>query len=320
MMMPARQVVGSGYWAGFNGKMNDNEVKGVEGTQQDYRMRIYDPRLGRFLSVDPISKEYPELTPYQFASNSPIANIDLDGEEAKYYDVYSYEFRDSKNRLQVQYTKTIETKPTLMAKIANGLKSIAGERKTGELYTFTKSVERINNEGKVVRQSEILYETYIPGENDSQKGGIYLVSKKGGYQHSNGSLSDADLVPISIDFLVDAIGGFPKGNSSGFSRDYSGGEIEKASKLMDVLKSDKKALEKMDKVMSNIKAVLKTEGSGEKIGKAVNKILEMLGNESKGKPIGITCDLPGCQGRIIPLDSASVHLGKIDTVYETKNK
>jgi RHS repeat-associated protein len=69
---------------GFNGKENDNEVKG-DGNQQDYGMRIYDPRLGRFLSVDPLMKEYPELTPYQFASNTPIQGIDLDGEEVYHY-------------------------------------------------------------------------------------------------------------------------------------------------------------------------------------------------------------------------------------------
>jgi hypothetical protein len=57
-------------------------VKG-EGNQQDYGMRIYDPRIGKFLSVDPITKEYPELTPYQFASNKPINSVDLDGLEAK---------------------------------------------------------------------------------------------------------------------------------------------------------------------------------------------------------------------------------------------
>lgn len=45
-------------------------------------MRIYDPRLGKFLSVDPITKKFPELTPYQFASNTPIRAIDLDGLEA----------------------------------------------------------------------------------------------------------------------------------------------------------------------------------------------------------------------------------------------
>ena len=44
-------------------------------------MRVYDPRVGRFLSVDPITKQYPELTPYQFASNTPIWAIDIDGAE-----------------------------------------------------------------------------------------------------------------------------------------------------------------------------------------------------------------------------------------------
>jgi RHS repeat-associated protein len=76
-------IAGSGYRYGFNGKENDDEVKG-EGAQQDYGMRIHDPRLGRFLSVDPITKEYPELTPYQFASNTPNQAVDLDGLEAAY--------------------------------------------------------------------------------------------------------------------------------------------------------------------------------------------------------------------------------------------
>ncbi|KAA2243183.1 hypothetical protein F0L74_11755 [Chitinophaga agrisoli] len=71
----------SGYRYGFNGKENDGEVKG-EGNEQDYGMRVYDPRVGRFLSVDPITAKYPELTPYQFASNRPIDAIDLDGLEA----------------------------------------------------------------------------------------------------------------------------------------------------------------------------------------------------------------------------------------------
>lgn len=44
-------------------------------------MRIYDPRVGRFLSVDPLTGKYPELTPYQFASNTPIRDIDIDGKE-----------------------------------------------------------------------------------------------------------------------------------------------------------------------------------------------------------------------------------------------
>ncbi len=73
MLMPGRTYTKPGlgaYRYGFNGKENDNDVKG-EGNQQDYGMRIYDTRFGRFLSVDPLTVEYPDLTPYQFASNTP---------------------------------------------------------------------------------------------------------------------------------------------------------------------------------------------------------------------------------------------------------
>ncbi len=71
------------YRYGFNGKENDNEVKGV-GNQIDYGERMYDPRVGRFMRVDPLSHQYPELTPYQFDGNSPITFIDQDGLEMMY--------------------------------------------------------------------------------------------------------------------------------------------------------------------------------------------------------------------------------------------
>lgn len=80
MIQPGRSFSSDSYRYGFNGKENDNEVKG-DGNQQDYGMRIYDPRVGKFLSVDPITRAYSELTPYQFASNSPIKLIDIDGLE-----------------------------------------------------------------------------------------------------------------------------------------------------------------------------------------------------------------------------------------------
>ena len=60
----------------FNGKEFDPEWN-----IQDYGFRLYDNRLGKFLSFDPLSDKYPDLTPYQFASNTPIQSIDLDGLE-----------------------------------------------------------------------------------------------------------------------------------------------------------------------------------------------------------------------------------------------
>jgi len=79
------------YRFGFNGKENDNEVKG-NGNQQDYGFRIHDTRLGRFLSIDPLYRNFPWNSTYCFSENRPIDGIDLEGKEwskASYYDPFA---------------------------------------------------------------------------------------------------------------------------------------------------------------------------------------------------------------------------------------
>ncbi len=83
--LSGRTVFGNDYRFGFNGKENVDEVFGVTGGFQDYGMRDYDTRIARFIKVDPLTKSYPMLTPYQFASNTPIWAIDLDGLERLIY-------------------------------------------------------------------------------------------------------------------------------------------------------------------------------------------------------------------------------------------
>ena len=80
-LLPGRNYSSDSYRFGFNGKENDNEVHGATGTFQDYGMRAYDTRVGRFFSVDPIAAFYPHFSPYQFSGNNPIKFIDLDGLE-----------------------------------------------------------------------------------------------------------------------------------------------------------------------------------------------------------------------------------------------
>ena len=76
---------GSGYRFGFNGKeLDDNQEWGQGTTNYDYGFRIYNPAIARFLSVDPLSPDYPWYTPYQFAGNTPIQAVDIDGLEPGY--------------------------------------------------------------------------------------------------------------------------------------------------------------------------------------------------------------------------------------------
>jgi len=71
----------SSYRFGVTGKEKNDEGMGGGGATYDNGFRIYNPQLGKFLSVDPLFRSYPWYTPYQFAGNMPIAAIDLDGLE-----------------------------------------------------------------------------------------------------------------------------------------------------------------------------------------------------------------------------------------------
>ena len=47
-----------------------------------YKYRVQDPRLGRFLSIDPLAAKYPWNSPYAFSENRVINAIELEGLEA----------------------------------------------------------------------------------------------------------------------------------------------------------------------------------------------------------------------------------------------
>ena len=66
------------YRYAFNGMEKDDEVKG-SGNSYDFGARMYDPRIGRWLSRDPLFKYYPDLSDYNYAANNPIFFVDVDG-------------------------------------------------------------------------------------------------------------------------------------------------------------------------------------------------------------------------------------------------
>ncbi|WP_207428887.1 GH-E family nuclease [Pedobacter sp. SYSU D00535] len=165
MIQPGRSFSSGGYRYGFNGKENDNEVKG-EGNQQDYGMRIYDPRLGRFLSEDPLTRKYSFLTPYQFASNSPIMGIDEDGGELKYYNI-DWVTRNGKSQLSIaNQIKTDNVALGVVLRLSNGL--FSQDIKLGDLNYSTLGLSAFvvgyNGQWKVLPSS--IDPTNLPNLND----------------------------------------------------------------------------------------------------------------------------------------------------------
>jgi RHS repeat-associated protein len=83
MIMPDRngtQNNGDEYRYGFNGMEKDDEIKGKKNSY-DFGARLYDPRVGRWLSIDPLARKFTDLSPYNFVNNMPIIAVDIDGRD-----------------------------------------------------------------------------------------------------------------------------------------------------------------------------------------------------------------------------------------------
>lgn len=116
MPMPERSLSLSDYRFGFNGKEKDDDVKGG-GNSLDFGARIYDPRLGRWLTCDPLFAKYPFASAYIFSIDNPINAIDPNGKDVVFVNGFS-EHDKEKNidvkingvMLSVHQPDNIETK------------------------------------------------------------------------------------------------------------------------------------------------------------------------------------------------------------------
>ena len=66
------------YRYGFNGMEKDDELSG-QANSYDFGARMYNPRIARWMSRDPLEVKYAGLSPYNFVNNMPIIAIDPDG-------------------------------------------------------------------------------------------------------------------------------------------------------------------------------------------------------------------------------------------------
>jgi RHS repeat-associated protein len=89
MLLPGR--FGGGFADqnfGFQGQLKDDELNASVGTSYAFEYRVHDPRVGRFLSVDPLAAKYPWNSSYAFSENRVIDGFELEGLEHlnnKYY-------------------------------------------------------------------------------------------------------------------------------------------------------------------------------------------------------------------------------------------
>ncbi|TAH41850.1 MAG: hypothetical protein EYC69_07120, partial [Bacteroidetes bacterium] len=228
MMMDGRSYSASEYRFGFNGKEKDDNVAGL-GNQYDYGFRIYNSRLGRFLSLDPLHGNYPWYTPYQFSGNKPIYAIDLDGLEELVVTKPQYN-----NRTWISITYVYPNKRVNIDPIGTGgVDYISTDgQKTRKANLNPNSVEQV-----LYRQYQV---TYFEQEGDkfiAKKGAISEAIGK--YKSPPGSNpNNAKNYSVWKGFSAEIIGQdqiFFKNDKSSFSSNGVEGDFDEMKSKLDIL-------------------------------------------------------------------------------------
>jgi RHS repeat-associated protein len=105
MQIPGRIYNSSSYRYGFQRQEKDDEIKG-SGNSINYKYRMHDPRLGRFLSLDPLAPDYPYNSPYAFSENRVIDAVELEGLEK--YVVHKQRNKDGTTVINVSESGRID--------------------------------------------------------------------------------------------------------------------------------------------------------------------------------------------------------------------
>jgi RHS repeat-associated protein len=134
-----RDFISEKYRYGFQGQESDGEVKG-EGNSINFTYRMHDPRIGRFLSIDPLAGKYAYNSPYAFSENRVIDAIELEGLEKYIYSKFHNE-KTGETKFVIVVDWEAEQEVVMEVNTVHKEKKWFGKifRKEGETSTRTSS-------------------------------------------------------------------------------------------------------------------------------------------------------------------------------------
>ena len=227
--MEERAWNATSYRFGFNSMEHDDELNGA-GNSIEYEYRIHDPRLGRFLSVDPLAKNYPWNSTYAFAENDVIRAIDLEGLEKwitqnseLVYGPFSSDYIE-KNKFKSIYS--VVKSDELVEAIEMGQQSVTFVelQKRANLYGFT-----------TIKNDEINTKTH-PVE-DEKNPGVAVAA----VINIDKGVSDPNEIFTNLSFEMSNAVTFNEGSLNGVTAKAVKGKIKKKEYVMEMLRTEARA-------------------------------------------------------------------------------
>jgi len=131
-----------------------------------------------YLSVDPIGKDYPWYTPYQFAGNTPIQAVDMDGLEI-YYSHIKENADGSRSKLFVVNYANIKNAGNVNVETANGVGPRGDVGVTYVIHKFDKDGKETGTNSFNVKNTEHgVYAVQIPRTTFSNSLNIQRITEK----------------------------------------------------------------------------------------------------------------------------------------------
>jgi RHS repeat-associated protein len=194
-LKPLRHSGSNNYRFGFNGMEVDGEVKG-DNNSLDFGARIYDPRIGRWLSLDPLMKKYPSMSPYNGFANNPILFIDSDGREV---DVST--LTDPKHQAALQNLVSTEIGRNFIAQFARkgdvigGVKFNSTGNRVNDILSLNSSSVNMSGRNGLTRtffkkgENGFGKRLRYANQGDVGKGFIHLIDLKIGLSEEQSTLT-----------------------------------------------------------------------------------------------------------------------------------
>ncbi len=152
MEMPGRSYQSDDYRYGYQGKEKDNELKS-NGNSYDFGARILDPRVGRWLSMDPLADKYASVSPYSAMGNNPMNMVDPDGKDIYYFERHESEWNIVYTHVATE--KSVEVKYVYVYTHTN-MFDLSQQERVIESQTMEELPEKVESDKKFLWNADMV--------------------------------------------------------------------------------------------------------------------------------------------------------------------